>query len=252
MSYPEATVASCLVTLAIAHSVLGESGLLRPLFAAQWSTPMPRDAVEKVLRFAWHLTSLAWLALAAIVVGGDQLLVAGLLSLASAAAIFVMLRGHLAWPIFLLAGIAGLRADGILDDTWLRAGAALTAAALTAAALVHVYWAAGGSWFVDRALPPSGENDRLTPGPLLTLAVALALAVFAGVVALRAFGSPPRIVDAVLLGGVAVLAIRAIGDRRVAGFTKTVRNTEFADADDRYFTPLVVFLALGAAGSLLL
>jgi len=45
-------------------------------------------------------------------------------------------------------------------------------------------------------------------------------------------------------------ALRAIGDTRVAGSTKTVRNTDFARADDRYFTPIVVFLALGASGAL--
>jgi hypothetical protein len=45
--------------------------------------------------------------------------------------------------------------------------------------------------------------------------------------------------------------LRAIGDTKVAGFTKSVRDTPFADADDRYFTPLVVLLSLGAVGWIL-
>ena len=58
-----------LLVLALAHSVLGEQGILRPLFAAEWTVELPRWAVERILRFAWHLTSLAWVALAAAWMG---------------------------------------------------------------------------------------------------------------------------------------------------------------------------------------
>ncbi|MGL5853493.1 MAG: hypothetical protein ACRCZD_22140, partial [Phycicoccus sp.] len=59
--------AGCLVVLAVAHSVLGERALLRPLFGSSWSIPIPRAAAEPVIRFAWHLTSVAWVALAFVV-----------------------------------------------------------------------------------------------------------------------------------------------------------------------------------------
>lgn len=246
----QAVIAGCLVSLAVAHSTLGESGILRPLFAGEWSTPIPRFAAEKILRFAWHLTSFAWLALAAIVAGADLFVAIGILSLLSAGLIFVVLRGHLAWPIFLLAGAASLREAGALDDTWLQGGAAVTVGLLLIAAAVHVYWALGGRWFLDRALPP-GSEDGFTPGPALTLAVAIALTVFAGLVGLVAFDADSSVLEALVIGGGAVLVARAIGDRRVAGFTKTVRDTDFAIADDRYFTPLCVLLAFGAAGAVL-
>ncbi|MGI9615688.1 MAG: DUF3995 domain-containing protein [Acidimicrobiales bacterium] len=250
MTLTQAVIAGCLLVLAVAHSALGENTVLRPLFANDWTIAIPRPAAEKILRFAWHLTSFAWLALAAIVAGADHFVAVGILSLLSAGLIFATLRGHLAWPIFLLAGAASLREAGVLDETWLRAGAAITAGLLLIAAAAHVYWALGGRLYLDRTLPPTSQ-DGFTPGPVLTLGVALALTVFAGLIGLVAFEADSAVLRALVIAGVVVLVARAIGDRRVAGFTKTVRNTDFAIADDRFFTPLCVLLAHGAAGALL-
>ena len=250
MSLAQLITAGCLIVIAAAHSALGESDILRPLFDASWKTPTPRPAMEKILRFAWHLTSLAWLALAAIALDVEPILAVGVVSSASAALIFVSLRGHLAWPIFLLAGLAAFRHDGVLSDGWLQVGAGATAILLLVAAAVHVYWAAGGRWFLDRALP-TGDGTRFGPGPFLTLAVAVALATFGSLVAVESFGTDSTVVQVLVVAGVAAFVVRAIGDRRVAGFTKTIRGTDFAVADDRFFTPLVVFLALGASASLL-
>jgi len=103
---------------------------------------------------------------------------------------------------------------------------------------------------LDRALPHV-EGSDFSPGPLLTLAVAVALATFAALISISSFGDPSTLVRWLVIGGVAVLTIRAVGDKKVAGFTKQDRSTLFAQADDRYFTPLIVFLALGATGALL-
>ncbi len=250
MSAAELVVSGCLLALGIAHSILGESAILRPLFAATWTTNEPRWAVERILRFAWHITSVAWFALAAIVLGVNPLVAVGVMSLVSAAIIFVMLRGHLAWPLFLLAGLAALRADGVLGDTVVRVGAVATVIALGAASLLHVYWAVGGRWLLDRALPPT-ESTGFSPGPGLTLLVAGALAVFGVLVAATAFDAWAPSLRWLVGIGVVVLSARAIGDTKVAGFTKSVRDTDFAIADDRFFTPIVVFLALGASGAII-
>lgn len=252
MITPELVIAGCLFVLAAAHSALGESDILRPLFASDWTmAKTPRWATEKILRFAWHLTSFAWLALGLAILDVPLLPVVATMSLASAALIFVMLRGHLAWPLFLLAGVAALRADGFLEGTVLQGSALATAIALLAAAAVHVYWAFGGTWMLDRALPPTTPEMHFSPGPILTLAVAGALAVFATLVGMVAFDRGPEQLRWLVVAGVAVFTVRAIGDTKVAGFTKTVRDTAFASADDRWFTPLIVFLALGATGALL-
>lgn len=252
MVTPEIIIAGCLFVLAAAHSILGESDILRPLFAAEWKmTKTPRWATEKILRFAWHLTSLAWLALGLAILDVPLLPVLAVMSLASAALIFAMLRGHLAWPLFLLAGVAALRADGLLEGTVLQVVSLATAIALLSAAAIHVYWAFGGAWMLDRAVPPSTSETSFAPGPVLTLAVAGALAVFAALVGMVAFDAGPEQLRWLVIAGVAVFTLRAIGDTKVAGFTKSVRDTSFAIADDRWFTPLIVFLALGATGALL-
>ena len=245
----ELVVASCFILLGIAHSVLGESDILKPLFAAEWTTHLPRWALDRILRFAWHLTSITWFAIAAIVLGANLLLTIGISSIASAAMVFVMLRGHLAWPLFLLAGLAALQADGVLGTSALRLGAFAAAGLMVAAALLHVYWAGGGTWYLDKAAPQVGENGY-RPGPIATLAVAIALTTFATLIVVAT--RQDQTVASWLVGiGIAVLTVRAIGDTKVAGFTKTIRDTEFAKADDAYFTPIIVFLALGATGALI-
>ncbi len=213
-------------------------------------TETPRWATERILRFAWHLTSVAWVAMALAVLDVPLLVSIAAMSLVSATIIFVMLRGHLAWPLFLLAGSAALHADGQLDGPLLQASGVLTTLLLLAAAGVHVYWAAGGTWMIDRALPTT-STPSVAPGPLLTVLVAGALIVFGALVGLVTFDTGPSALRWVVVAGVVVFSLRAIGDTKLVGFTKSVRNTAFAVADDRWFTPLIVFLALGATGSLL-
>ena len=95
--------ASCFGVLALAHSALGEKEILAPLFRAEWETPTPRWAVQRILRFAWHLTSIAWIGLGAAALGAPVGLCIAGVGLSSGAVVFFTLRGHLAWPLFTLA-----------------------------------------------------------------------------------------------------------------------------------------------------
>lgn len=105
--------------LGIAHSGLGEARLIGPLLAPEHRTGLlAKSAFARgILRFAWHLTSLAWWGLGTVLVavalaapGKAETFVltavAATLGL-SGLAILAMSRGrHLAWPVFLAA--AGL------------------------------------------------------------------------------------------------------------------------------------------------
>lgn len=241
-----------LVVLAVAHSWLGEAGILGPLLAQDWSIDEPRWAVERILRFAWHLTSLAWLALAAILAGGAILPVIAILCGVSALLVFGMLRGHLAWPLFLLASVGALHADGHLSEALLWGAAIAAASVLSIAACVHVYWAAGGRWKLDVAVPTNDAGSRsFEPGPLLTLLVAGGLFVFAALVVTAAAGDAPSLVRWLVAAGTGIFVLRAVGDNRSVGFTKREHESAFAEADDQWFTPIVVFIALGSAASLM-
>lgn len=251
MTIAQATVAACFILLGLVHSILGETDIIRPLFAAEWKIDTPRWATERILRFAWHLTSVTWFAVAALTLGVDLFPTVGIAAVISAAMVFVLLRGHLAWPLFLLAGLAAFHEAGWLTNLTLQVASGLTVAALGLAALLHVYWAAGGTWMLDQALPEVEGRD-FSPGPVLTLAVALALASFAALVGLAAFVESPAAIRWLTIAGVVVLGIRAIGDGKVVGFTKAEHGSTFGRADDQYFTPLITFLALGATAALLL
>ncbi len=253
MSIAELLTAGAFLILAAAHSALGESDILKPLFSAEWTiTTTPRWATERILRFAWHLTSITWVALALIALDVPALPVIGAMMLVSAAIIFVLLRGHLAWPIFLVGGLAAFHAHTPLPEPLLQAGAVVAVLALAAAAILHVWWAFGGTWGLDAALPVDPDStSEFSPGPALTMLVAALLVIGAGVVGWVMAGAP-TIVRWMAISAAAIFSIRAIGDTKVAGFTKTVRGTTFAEADDRFFTPLCVFLALGTTGALLL
>ena len=107
------------ILIAIAHSWIGEQRLIGPLLdpGTRQGLLAKSGFARNTLRFAWHLTSLAWLGCAAIfaaltttpVTGpGSAILI--ILSITFGLSGFVTLvisRGrHLAWPVFLV--IAGL------------------------------------------------------------------------------------------------------------------------------------------------
>ncbi len=246
-------IASCFITLSVAHSILGERDILQPLFRSAWDEPAPRWAMERILRFAWHLTSLAWLGIAAAVLGLDLYYSAALVALPSAAIVFVLLRGHLAWPLFALAGLAALHHKGVLTGAVLDGAVVVTLACISVIGLLHLYWVAGGRWGLAAVIP--GREDgkpAFRPPAFLTALVAGALFFFAFLVAWawQSAAAPtlPRVLLYVTIG---VLTLRAIGDGKHVGFSKTQRNSLFAKWDDRLFTPLSVLMAFGSGAALI-
>lgn len=114
----------CRPDLAHRPCPLGERYILIRLLRREDSLPkvLGRTAFTAgTLRFAWHLTTVAWWALAYLVfalghgpVGRDELLlVIGITALVSAVFPLVFTRGrHLSWVVFLLVGGLVLAARG--------------------------------------------------------------------------------------------------------------------------------------------
>ncbi|HEV2674486.1 MAG TPA: hypothetical protein VGV37_08090 [Aliidongia sp.] len=111
------------VLLGIVHSGLGEARIIGPLLAPESRTGLlAKSAFARgILRFAWHLTSIAWWGMAAILAAcalAVPALPAALTAISATLAVsglivLAMSRGrHLAWPVFLAA--AGLAALPIL------------------------------------------------------------------------------------------------------------------------------------------
>jgi hypothetical protein len=103
-----------MLVLGLAHSILGERYILRRLFRRTDLPPLfgSDDFTKRTLRFAWHLTSVAWWGLAVLMLALGMKSVRGGLLIVSATAFVSALvaavgsRGrHLAWPVFLLVGL---------------------------------------------------------------------------------------------------------------------------------------------------
>src|SRR5260221_5752467 len=102
-----------------AHSILGERYILIRLFRRNNVPELfgSSDFTVRTLRFAWHLTTVAWWGFAALL----MLLACQSLSQRSVALVlaatflvtylltFLVSRGrHLAWPVFVIIGLASL------------------------------------------------------------------------------------------------------------------------------------------------
>lgn len=123
---------------------------------------------------------------------------------------------------------------------------------LSGLALLHLYWAVRGATGQGGVIPEVGGEPVFAPGPLACIAVAALLAAAAALVSLRAgLWSIAWIPDRALAVSVwvvaAVFAVRAVGDRKLVGFTKRVRGTRFARMDYALYSPLCVLLAAGCA-----
>ena len=128
-----------------------------------------------------------------------------------------------------------------------------------ALSLLHVYWACGGRWGWNVALPerpaptaPDSATARVklfTPSRAATLGVGCALAMAALLVSLRAglFAPPLRhwALTTILTTIAVVFLARAIGDCHWVGFFKNVRNSTFARLDTAVYSPLCIALAVG-------
>lgn len=118
-------------------------------------------------------------------------------------------------------------------------------------AFIHFYWANGGKWAIDKAIPvmPSGEKV-LKPSALASIVVAIGLSLMATVHLSNAslfsvdLQFPVNKIATLAIG--IIFLLRSIGDFKWVGLFKKVRDTEFGRSDTKYFVPLCLFLSLSA------
>jgi hypothetical protein len=126
--------------------------------------------------------------------------------------------------------------------------APLLSGIFVALALLHFYWAAGGGGGLDGFVPSEDGKPLLTPGPLASLLVGVALLAAALVVTCRAgmwcVGLPAPLARVGIWVIALLFALRAIGEFRYVGFFKRVRGSRFARRDTWIFSPLCVVIAV--------
>jgi hypothetical protein len=243
---------SCFVVLAGLHSALGERFLLKPLFRSDAFAGLEigKSYGARIFRFAWHLTSISWIALAALVaLIPDSRAIIAVLAAVSGLYVLLASRGrHLAWPVFLLGAVGSARGIGLFAQAAGPIGAAL-GVLLGAIAVLHLYWALGGKAGLAAVVPTKGDQKLIDPGPIASVVVMLGLFGLAAL-ALTLGGFIDPLVSSAIARGAAALAgcvflVRAYGDFRSVGVLKRIRGTTFSRWDDRLYTPLCFGLSVG-------
>jgi ABC-type Fe3+-siderophore transport system permease subunit len=131
-------------------------------------------------------------------------------------------------------------------QTFANSALMLGAAILGIAALWHFYWAMGGRAGLVVAIPEKNNRPLFTPSRLATAAVAFGIASIAVLYAAVAFSDLQNSPSATFALGVCSLVFvgRAVGDFGYVGFFKSHTGTAFAKADNRFYSPLCLFLGI--------
>ena len=115
----------------------------------------------------------------------------------------------------------------------------------------HFYWFFGGVWGLEKVIPSKGNTaSTLTIPKFGTLIVGLVFVLFGLMYLIKSgfvnVSIPILVTDYAYWIIPSVFIIRAIGDFNYVGFFKKIKNTEFAKADSKLFSPLC--LAIGIIG----
>lgn len=118
---------------------------------------------------------------------------------------------------------------------------------------IHFYWAFGGKWGFELALPRNAEQQKmLNPRQLDCAIIAVGLLAFSLFFLYSVKLIPLSLPSWLLPNGLWVISsiffLRALGDFRYVGFSKRIRNTDFARLDSFYYSPLCLLISLTSAG----
>lgn len=113
--------------------------------------------------------------------------------------------------------------------------------------LLHIYWAFGGLWGKDLAVPTNRSGQKLfMPSVLSTLIVAVGLLIFALCNLSIQFSAVLPLNPLFLKYGILVIGLifllRAIGDFNYVGLMKKYKTSDFARHDRLFYTPLCLTL----------
>ncbi len=128
--------------------------------------------------------------------------------------------------------------------------ALINATILIVISALHFYWAFGGRWGGKGAFPEIKSEKPIRPSKLATALVAFVFLFFASIYLVKVQLLNIQYPTFITQYGIWILAgifiVRAIGEFRYIGFTKTIKNSFFAELDTKYYSPLCLFLGLSS------
>jgi Protein of unknown function (DUF3995) len=124
----------------------------------------------------------------------------------------------------------------------------LLAIIFAALSLLHIYWASGGTFGSGATVPSVGSKPVFNPSPVGTILVAAALATamltILGQLNILG-GAIPKWIFRWATWAISLLFfLRAVGEFRLIGFFKQVRETQFAAWDTWLYSPLCLVIAI--------
>ncbi len=120
--------------------------------------------------------------------------------------------------------------------------------------LIHFYWLLGGKWGLNKVIPTKEYQANIISIPkFATFLVGAVLMIF-GILYLVKSGLVNFEIPGFLLQFSywfipSIFVLRAMGEFKYVGFFKKIKNTVFAKADTKYFSPLC--LGIGVIGIVL-
>ena len=114
---------------------------------------------------------------------------------------------------------------------------------------IHVYWAFGGRWGYDAALPTTEDHEKImNPRFLECIVVGSGLLGF-GLIVLQKGEIlvllPWKWVNQYGLWMIITIFLaRAIGEFKYVGFFKKVKNTPFGQLDTKFYSPLCFLISI--------
>jgi hypothetical protein len=114
---------------------------------------------------------------------------------------------------------------------------------------IHFYWAMGGTWGGEVAVPLNPQGKKLfQPSALSCIIVAIGLLIFSaielGYAQLLFWPVPNNIFKYGNFIVTFIFLLRAIGDFRYVGFFKKITSSTFARNDTLYYSPLCLLISL--------
>lgn len=113
----------------------------------------------------------------------------------------------------------------------------------------HFYWFLGGTWGTEKVIPTKDANSSSIEIPkFATLIVGLVLVSFGLLYIIKSglinIQLPNWVVNYGYWFVPTIFILRAIGEFNYVGFFKKIKNTEFAKADSKIFSPLCLSIGL--------
>lgn len=117
-------------------------------------------------------------------------------------------------------------------------------------AIIHLYWALGGTAGLEASIPTTENGEKLfVPTAMQCVALGFTLIIFSVFIVNKVSYLPftiPHIIEKYALYIIGIIfLLRSIGDTKYVGVIKKVSDTKFGELDTKFYSPLCLLIGAG-------